>query len=159
MPGIDQNSFRNVLSSFATGITVITAFAEDGRPLGLTANSFTSVSLEPPLVLWCLDYQTESCDDFVRAENFSVHVLHAEQQNTSDIFARRNGKKFDEINWQNSDYDTPVLDDYLSCLHCRTEHQYEGGDHVIIVGRVLGLELPKEKPPLIYYQGKYDNLA
>lgn len=159
MSSFDQKAFRNALGAYATGITVITASSEKGHPVGLTANSFTSVSLDPPLVLWCLANSAESYNDFVKADYFSVHVLHKAQQSVSEIFATRNGKKFDEVPWKKGDEGTPVLNEFLECFHCRKEQLYEGGDHVILLGEVVRLETRNEDAPLLYHQGQYNFLA
>lgn len=159
MSSFSEKEFRSALGAYATGITVITTSSEQGHPVGLTANSFTSVSLDPPLVLWCLDNNTDSYNDFVKSDHFSVHVLHKEQQSVSQVFATKNGKKFDDVNWKKGEEGTPVLEEFLECFHCKTEQIYEGGDHVIILGRVVRLERRDENAPLLYHQGKYKFLT
>ena len=159
MTNFDQREFRNALGAYTTGITVVTATSSQGHPVGITVNSFTSVSLEPPLVLWCLDNNAESFRDFTESEYFTVHVLHSQQQNVSTIFATANEDKFGQVAWREGDEGTPVLDEFLECFHCKIECQYDGGDHKIILGRVVRLETRQEKPPLIYHQGEYKVLS
>ena len=159
MTNFDQREFRNALGAYTTGITVITTTSAKGHPVGITVNSFTSVSLEPPLILWCLDNSAESYDDFTQSEHFTVHVLHSEQQNVSTIFATPNADKFGQVPWSHGEEGTPVLDEFLECFHCKIEKLHEGGDHVIILGRVVRLETKLDCPPLLYHQGEYKVLS
>ena len=159
MTNFNQREFRNALGAYTTGITVITTTSLKGHPVGITANSFTSVSLEPPLISWCLDNNSESYADFTGSEYFTVHVLHSQQQDVSTIFATPNEDKFGKVPWSEGEEGTPVLEEFLECFHCRIEKLYEGGDHMIILGRVVRLETKLDKPPLLYHQGKYKVLS
>lgn len=153
----DARAFRTVLSSYATGVTVATAALPDGTRVGLTINSFTSVSLDPPLVLFCLDKQSSSLPVFTESLGFTVNVLRANQVEISQAFARRGQG---EERWQDLALSTgqsngaPVLDDSLAWLECVHHAQYEGGDHLILVGRVVNMAR-SEGNPLLYWNSGY----
>lgn len=151
---IDPQQFRRALSCFATGVAVVTAVDAAGTGVGITVNSFSSVSLEPPLVLWSIAESSYSYDVFTRAEFFAVNVLTKDQQSLADRFAQRTENKFDELDCRTGLNDVPLLPEFAACFECRTEHIYEGGDHKIIVGRVLRFE-DHEADPLIFYRGDY----
>lgn len=151
---LDAREFRNAMGCFATGITVVTAKSKDGENVGCTANSFSSVSLDPPLVLWAIAKNANSYDAFMEAKHFAIHVLHLGQEDISRLFATKDVDKFSNIDWTESENGTPLLNDYSVRLECTTEHRYEGGDHIIIVGRVTEMDNP-DAEPLGFYQGKY----
>ena len=155
---LDAREFRDAMGSFATGITVVTAKSESGENVGCTANSFSSVSLDPPLVLWAIAKNANSYDAFVNAKHYAIHILHAGQEDVSRLFATKDADKFSEISWKEGDGGTPLLNDYSVRLECTTEHIYEGGDHVIIVGRVSAMDNP-DVEPLGFYQGKYAKIV
>ena len=151
---IDSNEFRRALSGFATGVAVVTAIDADGAPTGITINSFNSVSLEPPLVLWSIANSAYSYDAFINAEHFVVNLLTVEQEELATLFAERGGDKFSSLNCNAGLHGVPILPDYVACFECRTEHIYEGGDHKIIVGRVLRFD-DRERAPLIFYRSQF----
>jgi 3-hydroxy-9,10-secoandrosta-1,3,5(10)-triene-9,17-dione monooxygenase reductase component len=153
-PQIDLAEFRQALSCFATGVAVATTLAEDGEPVGMTISSFNSVSLDPPLVLWSIANGSYSFDAFMRADYFAVNVLTMEQQDLSARFAQRGAAKFAGLDCRAGLRGVPILPEYAACFECRTEHRYTGGDHTIIVGRVLRLE-DRESDPLIFYRGRF----
>ena len=153
-PQIDLGEFRRALSCFATGVAVATTRDADGVPAGMTISSFNSVSLDPPLVLWSIAIDSYSYDAFINAEYFAVNVLTMEQQELSARFAQRGLDKFKGIDIRDGLHGAPILPEYAACFECRTEHIYDGGDHKIIVGRVLRLE-DRETDPLIFYRGRY----
>ncbi|NKB37744.1 MAG: flavin reductase [Gammaproteobacteria bacterium] len=155
MKRFDQAEFRQALGKFATGITVVTTTGKNNTPLGVTVNSFTSVSLEPPLVLWCLDLNANCYDEFANCDSFAIHVLHKSQEATSRNFAENNGDKFADIDWKTGDSGSPVLQDCAVCLQCKTEQIYSGGDHSILLGRVEIIESFNDADPLIYHGGAY----
>jgi len=158
MTTFDQQDFKNALSTFATGIAVITTTYNNSEPVGITVNSFTSVSLEPPLVLWCLDNDADSYDIFVNCSNFAVHILHQDQELISQIFSTKNSSKFTHLDWETGKFGSPILKDCASCIQCETETSYAGGDHIILLGRVRALEIHEDKLPLIYHGGNYNVL-
>ena len=150
----DSLDLRRALSCFATGVAVATTRDASGEPAGITINSFNSVSLDPPLVLWSIATDSYSYDAFINAEYFAVNVLTREQQDLSERFAQRNGDKFDGIVTREGLHGVPLLSECAACFQCRTEHVYAGGDHKIIVGRVLNIE-EREAEPLIFYRSNY----
>lgn len=153
-PQIDLGEFRRALSCFATGVAVVTTLDQNGDRAGMTISSFNSVSLDPPLVLWSISEDAFSYDVFVNAEYFAVNVLTMEQQHLSERFATKGKDKFDGLECSVGLHGAPIFPDYAACFECRTEHQHPGGDHKIIVGRVLRLE-DRETAPLIFYRGQY----
>lgn len=158
MPRTSGN-LRSALGCFATGITVVTARAPDGGLLGLTANSFNSVSLDPPLVLFSLDRKAFSFAGFLAIEHFAVNVLGQDMRALSDAFARPMGPKWDGVAWVAGEAGCPLLAGALAVFECRSRHTYPGGDHVIIVGEVERLRAEAEGEPLIYFRGRYRGLA
>lgn len=151
---IDLNEFRRALSCFATGVAVVTVLDADGEKAGMTISSFNSVSLDPPLVLWSIADDSYSYNAFMEAEYFAVNVLAMHQEELSSRFARRGANKFEGIECREGLQGVPILPDYAACFECRIEHRYEGGDHKIIVGRVLRME-DRETDPLIFYRGRF----
>lgn len=157
MAGLDPKAFRTALGVFATGVTVVTTLDGAGIPFGVTASSFNSVSLDPPLVLWSLAKTAQSIDAFSGSGNFAVHVLAADQQPLSNRFAKSGGDKFSSLNWTRGVLGSPLFTKYASRFECRTLHQYEGGDHIIFVGEVVNFDQQDGKP-LIFHQGTYIEL-
>ncbi len=153
-PQIDLGEFRRALSCFATGVAVATTRKGSGERVGMTISSFNSVSLDPPLVLWSIANNAYSYDAFMNAEYFAVNVLTMKQQHLSSRFAQRGEDKFEGIECHDGLHGVPILPEYAACFECRTEHRYDGGDHKIIVGRVLRLE-DRESDPLILYRGRF----
>jgi 3-hydroxy-9,10-secoandrosta-1,3,5(10)-triene-9,17-dione monooxygenase reductase component len=155
-PQIDLGDFRRALSCFATGVAVVTTRDAHGERIGMTISSFNSVSLDPPLVLWSIAENSYSYDAFVNAEYFAVNVLTMDQRDLSARFARKSVNKFEGLDVHEGLHGLPILPEFAACFECRTEHLYEGGDHKIVVGRVLRLE-DRETDPLIFYRGHYLN--
>ena len=153
-PAVDQRALRDALGRFATGITVVTARAADGSPVGMTANSFAAVSLEPPLVLWSVGRRAPSFVAFEAAEHFAVSVLRARGRELSNHFATPAEDKFAGIEWRSGAGGAPVLADSLAVFECRTWQRYDGGDHLIIVGLVEHFE-STDDAPLLFYRGRY----
>jgi 3-hydroxy-9,10-secoandrosta-1,3,5(10)-triene-9,17-dione monooxygenase reductase component len=153
-PALDPRAFRAALGSFATGVTVITARAPDGTPVGLTANSFNAVSLDPPMVLWSLAKKALSLPVFSTATHWAVHVLAADQEALSGRFARSGGDKFAGLALANGEGGVPLLAGCAARFQCRTAFQQEGGDHIILVGEVLAFDR-EERAPLVFHAGGY----
>ncbi|MEM9402871.1 MAG: flavin reductase family protein [Pseudomonadota bacterium] len=145
---------RQTLGKFATGITVVTCCAADGRPCGFTANSFSSVSLEPPLVLWNIAKSSNSLQAYLEASHFAIHVLSDQQEALSQHFAKTDHKSFDGIDYHLSKDRVPILPGGLARLDCRTERLIDAGDHHIIIGEVLHHEA-QDGTPLMYFDGQY----
>ncbi len=138
LPGADmQKKLREALGSFATGVTVVTTVTPDGRRIGLTANSFTSVSLEPALVLWSLNRRSANLEAFRAAGHFAINVLSAEQHALCWRFAKPlEGDRFDGVRLAPSELQLPLIEDSLATFECSKYDEYEAGDHVVFVGRV-----------------------
>lgn len=134
----DPLEFKRVLSAWTTGVTVVTAH-HDGDLVGLVSNSFASVSLDPPLVSWCVDRGSSSLKSWLAAESFAVHILASHETELVSRFARRGGDKFAGQDWAPGATGAPLLDAGVARVECRTWQRYDGGDHVIIVGRVVAL--------------------
>lgn len=151
---IDPRRLRDALGRFATGITVVTTMGPDERPMGLTANSFAAVSLDPPLVLWSLSREAPSFPVFERAEHFAVNVLSASHRHLSNVFAKPSPDKFSEVDWREGLGRAPLLADPLACFECSTHATFDGGDHLVFVGRVERFAYRDDKP-LVFYAGHY----
>jgi len=151
---VDLSRFRRALSCFATGVAVVTTVDASGAKVGMTISSFNSVSLDPPLVLWSVAEDSYSYDVFTAVEYFAVNVLSMHQKELADRFAQSQGDKFDGLEHREGLHGVPLLSDLAACFECRREHVYAGGDHKIIVGRVLRFE-DHETDPLIFYRGHY----
>jgi 3-hydroxy-9,10-secoandrosta-1,3,5(10)-triene-9,17-dione monooxygenase reductase component len=154
---LDSRQFRTALGSFATGVTIVTTRAADGQPIGLTANSFNSLSLEPPMVLWALAKSSKSLPAFVAAEYFAVHILAVDQQPLADLFATRGADKFADLELDAGPDRIPLLRGCSARFQCRSAHHYEGGDHMILVGEVVAFD-HFERPALAFHGGGYANL-
>lgn len=151
---IDPRELRSALGSFTTGVTIVTTRDAEGNDIGLTANSFNSVSLDPPLVLWSLAKSSLSLKAFVEAKYFAVHILAADQQALSDLFAKRGADKFAGLELKRGHGDVPLLDGCSARFECETAFRYDGGDHEIFVGKVITFE-HFSRPPLVFLGGKY----
>lgn len=147
-------AFRAALGSFATGVTIVTTRDAAGNDVGLTVNSFNSVSLEPPMILWSLARSALSLPAFMDAEHFAVHILAAEQEDLSNLFARKGADKFSGLKLERGPGDVPLLDGCAARFQCRTAFRHEGGDHEIFVGEVLKFE-HFERQPLVFQGGRY----
>lgn len=148
----DPRAFREALGRFGTGVTVITCNAGSG-PLGITANSFASVSLDPPLVLWSPAKSSSRYPFFMAAKHFAVHVVGAEQQNICGGFARA-GDAFEQFDWEEGAQGVPLLNGCLSRFECETTATHDAGDHSIIVARVSRVTT-RQGDPLLFFGGKY----
>lgn len=153
----DTRSLRNAFGSFATGVTIVTTRGPDGADAGLTANSFSSVSLKPPMVLWSLSKTSSSIGAFHDAAHFAVHVLSADQEALSARFATKGTDRFAGTPVDRGPDGVPMLRDCAARFVCRTAHRHEGGDHVIFVGEVLELQ-HSERSPLVFHGGRYGML-
>jgi flavin reductase (DIM6/NTAB) family NADH-FMN oxidoreductase RutF len=151
---IDKQEFRRVLGHFAAGVTVITTIGDDGTPYGLTATAFSSVSLDPPLVLVCVDKKSESHPHFHTAGVFAVNFLAADHEDLSRRFAVTGGDKFSDLVFRKGGTGTPLLVDALGYLECRTVEVFEGGDHTIFLAQVEDADA-RDGEPLLYFRGAY----
>jgi flavin reductase (DIM6/NTAB) family NADH-FMN oxidoreductase RutF len=156
---VNKIEFRTALSRFASGVTVVTTRDLDARPQGITVSAFSSLSLDPPLVLVCID-RTAFVHDFFEASGvFVVNVLAAEQEDLSRLFASREPEKFEGLGYSAGGDGVPVLAGALAAIECRLKHVYMGGDHTIFVGEVEHVSVREDGHPLLYYRGGYASLA
>ena len=158
MKQLDSKALRNAFGSYMTGVTVITAMTDDGKPVGFTANSFTSVSLEPPLLLVCPAKSLSSFDVFANCEHFAVNILSEDQQNISNIFAGSKDDRFSQIDWHTDEQGNPIIAGALTHFSCKTERNLEAGDHHLLVGQVLDFSA-HEGRGLGYASGGYFSLG
>lgn len=153
----DSKTFRQCLGRFATGVTVVTCTDSDGNPCGITANSFSSVSLDPPLVLWNIAKVSNSLRAYLNAPRFAINVLADDQRDVSSHFAKSDHTLFDNIEYSISDDGVPILPGTIATFECRTHEIHDCGDHHIIVGEVTGFKA-SEGNPLLFYGGAYRNI-
>ena len=154
---ISKEEFRAALGQFPSGVTIVTTKDADGRLHGLTVSAFASVSLEPPMILVCVDKRAGSHSAFTESGAFVVHILAEEHEHHSNQFASHSSDKFDGIEYRNGIAEIPILENTLVALECRLAHAHEGGDHTIFVGEIERAEI-KDGNPLIYWQGDYRKL-
>ncbi|WP_448680724.1 flavin reductase [Pseudomonas nicosulfuronedens] len=153
---LDPREFRHALGNFTTGVTIVTTIGTDGNPVGVTANSFNSVSLDPPLVLWSLARKSQSLAAFESSTHWAVHILAHDQDELSGRFARSvsGAEKFDGIEYEDGLGAAPLLSGCTTRMQCRTAYIYDGGDHIILVGEVLKFD-KSDAPPLVFQRGSY----
>lgn len=156
--GSDARTLRDAMGCFATGITIVTATDGSGAPIGLTANSFTSVSLDPPLLLVCIANSAGSGATLREADHFGVNVLQIGQQPASSRFAGKGEDRFAATGWAPGETGVPVLEGSLVSFECRRHALHEGGDHFILVGEVVRAQFEPRRDPLLYFRGKYRRL-
>lgn len=157
---IDTGAFRQLLGCFPTGVAVITTVDANGRPAGLTCNSFSSVSLEPPLVLFSLRKASKLVDTFRGAEGFAINILTQKQDGLSGRFASSKIEdKFDGVAWNGGALGLPVLQDCLASFECTTFSCHEAGDHLVFIGEVRHMTAGAQEQALVFYQGAYRELA
>ena len=155
----DRREFRDALGQFATGVCVITANPEGWEPFGLTVNSFASVSLEPPLILWSLQSDSEMIEAFDKAERFTVNILRAEQEQLSTQYAIKGDHILAAEHFEWGANGTPIMPATLVSLECEMEARHPGGDHIILMGRVTELSQHAAGAPLLFCAGGYRQLA
>ena len=154
---IDANVYKQVMGSFPSGVTVITTLDDDGQIVGLTASAFSSLSMDPALVLFCPNYSSDSYPVLIRNKRFAIHLLSGGQQNEAYAFARKGKDKAQGIEWTLSELGNPLLSNATATaiIECELWREYEGGDHAIMVGAVKNLIVPQHTPgPLVYCHGK-----
>jgi len=152
---LDTRALRTALGQFGTGVTIVTTRTADLAHVGITVNSFTSVSLEPPLVLFCLSTRSSLCEVFACASHFAINVLAAGQQTLSNQFARPAVNTWDGVRYRAGEHACALLSGVLCTLECARYATYPGGDHVILVGEVLRFETAAVQEPLAFFRGSY----
>ena len=159
-PEIESAVYRHVMGHFPSGVTIITAVdPEDGSPVGLAASSFTSVSMDPPLVLFCAGNFSSSWPRIQRAGHFCVNIVGADHEWISRQFSSRVPDKFANVGWRTEVSGAPVLDDAHAWIDCSIHEEVEAGDHVVVIGRVLALGAAETGGPLAYYRGSYGQFS
>jgi len=152
---LDVAELRQTLGSFATGVAVATTLDSTGMPKGFTANSFTSVSLDPPLVLVCVDKAASCYPAFAAASHFGINILCEAQQHVSRTFASKSADKFADMPWISGITGSPIFPDSAAWLDCELHDRVEAGDHLIVIGQVLSFGHSPAKRPLGYHRGSY----
>jgi flavin reductase (DIM6/NTAB) family NADH-FMN oxidoreductase RutF len=155
----DAKEFRRALGSFLTGVTIITTRDHRGELIGNTANSFSSVSLDPPLILWSLGRHAHSMRVYLSCEFFAVNILREGQEELSSRFARQSINKWEGIDYEIGRTGCPILPSVLAVLECKIAHTYVGGDHVIFVGEVIHADWDPNGRPLGFFRGTYTRLC
>jgi len=155
---VSADDFRRACGRFATGVCVATVLDPEGIPHGLTVSSFTSVSLDPPLVLICLGHAVTMIEAFRAASHFGINILSAEQRELSNRFARKGCDRFDALPWDRGATGVPLLPGVLAQIECATNQRITSGDHDIFVGRMVRA-MVIDGDPLLYYAGAYREIA
>ncbi len=155
----DTRAFRQALGSYPTGVAVITAVSEQRHLMGITVNSFTSVSLDPPMVLWCLDNKSDRYHTFTKAPGYTISVLGTSHEEVSSRLAKQGAHSLDGVALIETESGPPALADALAVFECANEAVHEGGDHAILVGRVLRFTRHEAGAPLVFFRGRYGALA
>lgn len=155
----DSRGFRDALGHFATGVCLVTARAADCEVVGLTINSFASVSLDPPMVLWSLDRASDRFSVFMNAERFCINVLGGNAKDLSHRLSRKGERSLHNHPLRNGKCDVPILADAIAHFECEIAARHDGGDHVIFVARVLSHDHASHGDPLLYYRGRYRALS
>ena len=155
--GRDTAALRRALGCFVTGVTVVTASDAGGLPHGFTANSFTSVSLDPPLVLVCVGREVERFDVYRRCSRFAINVLGQSQRQVSDRFATEHPERFAGVRWREGAHGSPIIEGCIASLQCEAWRRLDAGDHMILIGRVVACDDSAARP-LAYWRGSYRSL-
>ncbi len=155
---LDTWDFRQAVGAFTTGVTVVTTCDDSGTRYGLTANSFASVSLEPPLVLFCVDHRAPSLTGLTRSQHFAINVLASDQEYIARRFARRAEDKFAGLDWRVGIFGAPLLDGCIAHIECTFEHVHPSGDHDIVIGRVHRVRV-YEGEPLIFHRSRFGTVV
>lgn len=156
---IDQRAFRDAVGSFATGVMVMTCDGGGEGLIGITMNSFSSVSLDPPLVTFCIAESLTEFDTLLQTDKFALNLLNADQQELSNQFAKTGPDKWRGVSYREGANSAPIIEPNHGVLLCTKQAQYECGDHYILVARVDSIEFDGDEPPLIFYKGKYRQLT
>ena len=154
-PSFTTQDFRSALGTFATGVTIVTALDDAGQAVGLTANSFNSVSLSPPLVLWSLARSAGSMPAFARGSHYAINILSAEQRALAERFAAKGADRFAGVAFREGASGAPILEGACAVFECFNRSQYAEGDHIIFVGEVERCERRVDASPLIFHGGRF----
>ncbi|CAK6481113.1 FMN reductase (NADH) RutF (plasmid) [Peribacillus frigoritolerans] len=143
--------FKEIMGSYPTGVTILTTTDAEEKPCGLTVNSFASVSLDPNLVLWCIDRRSASLEAFEQSQGFVVHILAADQEELCWAFAGKDPDRFSKADWSLSKNNLPVISGSLGVLECKTVQQIDAGDHIIFLGEIIDID-KQDKEPMLYFR-------
>ncbi|AQQ53417.1 flavin reductase family protein [Planococcus lenghuensis] len=156
---MDTNTalFKEVMGNYPTGVTVVTTMDAQGNPLGMTVNSFASVSLDPLLILWSIDKRVNGYEAFINAEKFAVHVLADSQADVCTLFASKGADRFSGSDWTVSDLGLPILAEASGVLQCRTFKTVDAGDHTVLIGEVLDIR-SEQRDPLLYHRRTFGKI-
>jgi flavin reductase (DIM6/NTAB) family NADH-FMN oxidoreductase RutF len=149
--------FKEVMGNYPTGVTVVTTVDENGVPLGLTVNSFASVSIDPLLILWSIDKNVSSYDAFMKNDKFAVHVLTSDQGDICSLFAMKGKDRFSNCKWELSEHNLPVIAEASGVLQCKKFKTVDAGDHTILIGEVVDIQ-SENKEPLLYHKRKFGKI-
>lgn len=152
---VDQ--FKAIMGSYPTGVTIVTTMDQNQKPVGMTVNSFASVSLDPLMVLWCIDHRASNYGAFKHSDSFAVHVLAAEQKELCMNFSKKGIDRFSMVEWTTSVHGLPILPDVLGVFECKKIQEVEAGDHTILIGEVISLH-SSDKDPLFYFRRNVGSL-
>jgi flavin reductase (DIM6/NTAB) family NADH-FMN oxidoreductase RutF len=155
----DSQQFRDALGGFATGVTVITSYSLDQKPIGITVNSFSSVSLDPPLILFSLGHKGNHCQEFQQYGKFAVHILGDEQGPLCELFASPKEERFSDVTYDLGENGSPVLAGSIGVLECETHQLVEAGDHLIFICRVTNVQTDPSKKPLLFFKGGFPSIG
>ena len=147
------NAFKEAMANYPTGVTVVTAMDENNTPIGLTVNSFASVSLDPLLVLWSIDKRVSTHDTFNEIDQFAINILGGNQADIANLFAGSQQDRFGNCEWHQSVHQLPLIDDAIAKLQCKTFKRVEAGDHMILIGEIIDIDVEKNVP-LLYHGRK-----
>jgi flavin reductase (DIM6/NTAB) family NADH-FMN oxidoreductase RutF len=159
MSPLDAAQFRKVCGRFATGVAIAAVSDEQGNPQGLTVNSFVSISLEPPIVLFSIDREASLRETFLKANAFGISILKEEHRWLSDRFAYEADDRFTGVSWTPGKWGSPLLDGALATLECTLDRCIDAGDHTLVLGEVRAAEVSDEGLPLLYFASGYRHLA
>jgi flavin reductase (DIM6/NTAB) family NADH-FMN oxidoreductase RutF len=150
----NQLLFKEVMGNYPTGVTVITTTDSEGKPVGLTVNSFASVSLDPLMILWSIDHKVSTIKSFVEGGKFAVHILAGDQQELCKTFASKNVDRFKACNWEFSERHLPIIEGAFAVLECETFKTVEAGDHTILIGEVKNIQ-KEATEPMLYHRRQF----
>lgn len=157
---MDSRALRNAFGKFTTGVTLVTTVAPDGKPVAMTANSFSSVSLDPPMILWCIDKGSDRLGIFEANPHFAVNILAEEHQELSARFAKKGQPYMDGVAFTTWETGCPIISGACAIFECDIAARYDAGDHIIYLGRIRHFEAPEAAgKPLVFHKGNYSALA
>lgn len=154
----DQLILRKIMGKFATGVAIATTIDNENKPIGITINSLTSVSLNPPLLLFCITKNSSTLNAFQTSQNFAINIMAENQIELSRRFAKNNFDKFENIEIKSSHNKMPIFENSLAIFDCKKNAQYDGGDHIIFLGEIENAQAELNNSPLIYFSGHYEKI-